>query len=215
MADNTHFYGFRPYQGNHKGGGTCHPKTVRCTVATGYTGQDDGSGFNVDLNIGDPVKLVSTGTIALANGGDAVFGVIAGFDYYWDGDVMRPTNKLPAAHAWGTDEGRRPYVHVIPVNACLWEVDVDDSTTFTTKATYQAGVYENVDHTCAGDSATSKAEPRLDISGHATTASLGWRIEAISQNQANADFSGANVKLIVSCNVSQDSGQAATTIAGV
>jgi hypothetical protein len=215
MADNEAYYGFRPYMGNHKGGGTCHPKTVRCTVATAYQAQDDGSGFSVDLNIGDPVKLVSTGTIALANTTESVFGIVAGFEYYWDGDVMRPTNKLPGGNAWGTVEERRPWVHVIPANACLWEVDVDDSTTATTFAAYQAFVFENVEHTCVGVSADATATPKLDISGHATTAGLGWRIEGVSQTKSNRDFSGANVKLIVSCNTSQDSGQAATTIAGV
>lgn len=213
MANNTSKYGFRPAFGG-QGGIPC-PKPQRMSVASAYQGQDDASGFSVDLNIGDPVSLVSTGTVGLANGGDPVWGVIVGFGYYWDGEVMTPTNRLPGGNTWGTVEERRPWVWVVPANACQWEVDVDENTTATTFAAYQLLVGQNIDHQCVGDATTAQARPLLDMATVTVAADTTWRIEAVSQTQDNRDFSGERVKLIVSCNESQAAGQAATTIVGV
>ena len=214
MANNTHYYGFRPFIGNPFKGGRSTPPAMEMTVASAYQAQDDGSGLSVDLNVGDPVKRVSDGTIALANTTEAVYGIIAGFGPYWNGSKMVPTNYLPGGTTW-TLEARKPVVYVIPVNACLWEIDVDENTTATTIGGYRAFIGENVTHTCVGVSATKKADPRLDISTHAVTESLVWRIEGISPSAHNADFTGTNVKLLVAANVSQDAGQAATNDVGV
>lgn len=212
--NNEHYYGFRPHIGNPAKGGRPSPPTVAKTVASGYQAQDDASGFSVDLNVGDPVKLVSDGSIALANTTEAVFGIIVAFGYYYNGSKMVPTNYLPGGSTW-TKEWQKPKVYVVPINACQWEIDVDEAVTATTEATYRALVGQNVTHTCVGVSATKKADPRLDISSAATTAGLVFRIEGISPSAQNKDFSGTNVKLLVSANLSQDAGQAATTIAGV
>jgi hypothetical protein len=212
MADNRSYYGFRPYIGDPNGG-VSFPQTVRKWVATGADHVDDGA-VSMDLNIGDPVKLVNDGSVLLAVGGDIVWGIVAGFEYYWDGDFMRPTNKLPNQNAWGTVEERRPWVHVIPARACWWEIDVDDNTTATTKAAYLALVGENCEFTCAGDTSTLKASPLADISTHATTQDHSLRIEGISDSRNNEDFSGERVKIIVSFNDTSHAGQAATVITG-
>lgn len=215
MSDNTHKYGFRPVKGAYAG--ASHPKAVRKFVASGYQAQDDGSGFSVDLNVGDPVKLVNDGSIALANTTNSVWGVIVGFGNYYNAanGRMEPTDKLPGGSTW-TGDDQRPWVYVVPTaDHQLFEIDVDDATTATTLTAYLALVGENCTHVCPGNSTTKKAEPRLDISLHATTESLVWRIEDVSMSQENQDFSGANVKLIVSCNETQHAGQAATNNAGV
>lgn len=212
MANNAVKYGFRPYLGS--AGGVSYPKAVRKSVATAYQATDDNA-VSVDLNVGDPVELVDDGTVELANTTDAVWGIVASVEPYWDGTRMTPGTKLPGGTAWGTVEARRTWVNVIPVNACQWEVDVDENTSATTFTAYQLLVGNNVTHTCINALGTATAEPLLDISLAATTAGLVWRIEAVSQSAENRDFSGTRVKLVVSCNISQAAGQAATTIAGV
>lgn len=217
MADNRHYYGFRPYIGDPNGG-VCFPQTVRKWVATGKDHTDDNAA-SMDLNIGDPVKLNSDGSVELAKGAsgtEVVWGVVAAFEYYWDGDFMRPTNKLPNQHAWGTIEERRPWVHVIPARSCWWEIDLDGAAgaVATTKAGFLARVGENVLFTCDGNTTTLKAEPYADSTAIATTAGHSLRIEGISDSRNNEDFSGKYVKLIVSFNETSHAGQAATTIAG-
>lgn len=215
MADNTHKYGFRAVKGSLNG--ACFPKGVRKSVASGYQAQDDASGFSVDLNVGDPVKLAADGTVELANTTEPAWGVIVGFDFYYNtaNGRMEPTDRLPGGSTWSGEE-QRPWLYVVPAGpGQLFEVDVDDAVTATTFAAYLALVGQNVTHVCPGNSTTRRAEPRLDISLAATTAGLNWRIEQVSQIQSNRDFSGANVKLIVSANIGQQAGQAATTIAGV
>lgn len=202
MANNTHLYGFRWHSARN--GGKEMPAPMRKHVATSQNDQSDGAAASVDLNIGDPVKLVSTGGVTLANTTDAVYGIIVGIAPYWNGTAMTPGKKLPNQTNWGTVESRRSYVYVVPAKAGYWEIDVDEATTFTTEATYRAAIGENVDHTCVGSGTT--ADPRIDISGHATTSTLGWRIEDISPSLHNRDFSGTNVKIIVSVNESQEAG---------
>jgi hypothetical protein len=194
--DNVATYGFRPYRSR---GAKLDP--IKCLVATGY--QAAPGAVNCDLNIGDPVALVSTGTVALMGAGSAAkgYGVIVGVAPYWDGSAMQPTNKLPGGTAWGTIQERASYVYVLPFWGITYEVDVDDAVTATTLAGYQAFVQENVDLVYSAVSASKKAFPRIDISGHATTNTLQFRIVGISDNQANQDFSGANVKLLVECNL--------------
>lgn len=203
MADNTHKYGIRPVKGAY--GGACHPKSVRKSVASGYQAQDDGSGFSIDLNVGDPVRILADGTVEIANTTEDVWGVITGFgnSYNASDGAMKPSNKLAGGGTWSGEE-QRPFVYVVPaVPGQLFEIDVDDAVTATTKAAYFALIGLNAEHTIVGVSASATADPRLDVSSGATTATLGWRIEDVSMTTENVDFSGANVKLIVSCNISQ------------
>lgn len=218
MADNTHYYGIRPVRSRL---GNMHNADYELRhVATAYQAQDD-SANSVDLNIGDPVQLVSDGSVALWNSGDAdlLYGVIVGFNDYWDGNVMQPTNRLPGGIAWGTNFTRAPYARVVPVDACDWEIDCDSTGQPTTRAGWEALLGQNVDMVCPGDlSDTSKpkADPYIDISTAATTATdLCWRIIGISPDASNKDLSGANVKLIVRANDVNVAGAAATPEAGV
>lgn len=212
MANNVHKYGFRWVKGWN--GSNNIPQPIRKTVATGQDDQDDGSN-SVDLNIGDPVKLVSTGGVALALTTNSIYGIISGIRPYWDGNVMRPRNKLPNQTSWGTVEARRSWVDVIPITSGLWEIDADENTSATTFAAYVAFLGENCNHTVPGNTSATSADPYLDISSHATTAALELRLVGISQSAENKDFSGTNVKLYVAANTSELPTQAATTIIGV
>lgn len=216
MADNVRKYGFRWYQGNHN---TC-PKPREFHVADAYQATIDGGGTNVDLNIGDPVKYVADGSVALANTTDVVYGIIVGIAQVYvsaDGGV-RPRDRVPGGTTGGGNLERQTRVLVVPARAGIWEVDVDDIVTATTEAAYRALIHSNVEHVCPGDttdSARPKAAPRIDISTTNTTAGHGWRIVGISKTLDNRDFSGANVKVLVMVNDSSEAGAAATTVAGV
>jgi hypothetical protein len=214
MADNTHYYGFR-WSVAANGGKAC-PVPERQHVASGQDDQDDSSN-SVDLNVGDPVKRISTGGVTLAQTTDAVYGIIVAVAPYWDGTRMTPGNKLPNQTTWGTVEERRSYVYVVPVSAGVWEIDCDDKVTATTLAAYRALIGENAEHTTPGNTALTSADPYLDISGHATTATLSWRIVDVSPTLANEDFSGSYVKLLVQINESQQAGFPASgsIVAGV
>lgn len=216
MADNTARYGFRWHKGNQN---TC-PKGMEFPVADAYQAKADDTTTNVDLNIGDPVKLVAGGTVALANTTDVVFGIIVGIARVYSSTlgVVAPINRVPGATTGGGLLDRQTRVLVVPAKAGVWEIDADDAVTATTEAAYRALVNKNVEHTCVADTTNAnlpKANPKIDISATATTAGLGWRIVGVSKTADNRDFSGANVKMLVMVNDSNEAASAATNVAGV
>lgn len=209
MADNVFRRGFRWYRAA-KGGKAC-PPPEEMVVATGYQGSING-GSNVDLNIGDPVRRLSTGYIEIADGnegasgGEDVYGVIVGFRQYWDGSKIVPyPNSLPGGTAWGTIWERRSIALVVPADAGRWVCQADDTTTATTVETYFALLGENCDHRLTTGSEPD-ANPKLDISTHSATNGQ-WRLVDYVRG-VDTDFSGANVELIVEVN------EAATQLAG-
>lgn len=200
MADNRAGYGFRPARGRFA------PSVVpeRRKVASAY--QAAPGAVNCDLNIGDPVSLVSDGTVALsgAGGGAGVYGVIVGIEIYHDGTKKIPcANKLPGGTSYSIADNTA-YVLVVPVSGIEFEADCDDAATATTKAAYEAFIGENCDISYTGSSTTKRANPRIDISTHNTTNTLQFRITGIGETQENQDFSGAYVKLRGVFNVVQD-----------
>jgi hypothetical protein len=215
-TNNRTSYGFR--WSTQNGGGPC-PQSIPFFVADAYQATVGGS--NVDLGVGDPVEMVSDGSVSLAAGSegtpDPILGIIVGVQRYYDGTVIRSGTVVPGASTGGGILERQTRVLVVPANWGLWEVDVDDNTTATTEAAYQAFINENADHVLVRTKVNGKfrAKPELDISGHATTAGLAWRIVGISQTFDNSDFGGKQVKLVVACNKAQWAGWPATTIAGV
>jgi len=200
--DNMAKYGFRYSMSN---GEPC-PNPVRRYVADGYQAKADDTTTNVDLNIGDPVKRLGDGTVALANGGDPIYGIIVGIEPYWNGSVMQPTSRLPGGTTSGGIFERQSAVLMVPAKGIYWEADVNDNTTATTEVAYRQFAGENVDHACVADLSNPsqpKANPRLAIAGHGTPTAQ-WRCEHLSSSLNNQDFAGANVKYVVSVNESQE-----------
>ena len=217
MANNRLNYGFRWSMGANSGR-PC-PAPIEMAVADAYQAQVGGS--NVDLGTGDPVALVSSGTVKLAAGSegtpDLIFGIIVGVAQYWDGTRVVRGDVVPGGSTGGGLLDRQSRVLVVPAKAGLWEVDVDENSTATTEAAYRAFIGENADHVLVRTQVRQKyrALPELDISSHATTAALQWRIMDVSRTRDNEDFSGEQVKLIVAVNESSEPGSAATTVSGV
>lgn len=205
MADNEIKYGLRWMKAF---GGRSDLQPFRCFVATAY--QAAPGAVNVDLHVGDPVKRVSDGSVAFCAATEAPYGVIASIGPYYDAGLgtMKFGSFLPGATAWtGTD--RASVVYVVPVANQVFEADCDDNTTATTLATFMTYYGENVD--LANPAVAPYANPRIDISTHATTNTLNWRILEVSP-RVNQDFTGNYVKLLITANIAQ---QAPYTILGV
>lgn len=217
MADNRFEYGFR---WDVAANGKSCPQPIEMFVADAYQATGDGGSPNVDLNAGDPVKLVSDGSVALANTTEDVYGILVAVYRVFDsasGNV-KPVNRVPGGTTGSGNLERQTRVGVVPASWGIWALQVDDKTTATTEAAYQAFIGENVNHVCAGDTTDAnrpKANPRMDISSHATTAGLTWRIVGISKNVSNQFFDESNVTMLTRVNKGQEAGWPATTITGV
>lgn len=212
MADNVSKYGFR-YQGLT--GGPGHLKPIMKIVATAESFDVTGGLQNAALRAGDVVTLLSTGGVTLCNGNETTpanpFGVVVGVLPYYDSTIgtsgaMRPSKSLPSDISWGTNLARQSKLIIQPfLPGLVFEVDCDDATTATTEAAYQALIGENVSmiNTAAASVSPPWVAPKLDISTHATTATLCFTIVGVSPTLDNVDFSGANVKLLVEANIAQ------------
>ena len=194
MADNTYNYGARWY--SNLNGGPC-PKPIWYSVASGYDAAP--GGVHVDLRPGDWVKEVSDGTVQLAVGGDALFGVVAEIGPFYNPaeGVMQYGQSLPfAVPVYGSNLSRASRVGVIPANGVVFSMMCDDATTATTEATYLALVHENVD--MVNVPVTPKAHPLIDISGHLTT-TMQLRIVGLPRGPV-VDFTGNYVPVLVTIN---------------
>ena len=198
MVDNAVEYGFRYFR--TIAGGPC-PHPIRGFVDTSESFDVNGGVANTSLRKGDLVRRKASGGFEQSDGTEdtteTVWGVVAAIVRYWDGDVMRPSSSLPSDIAWGTNLARQTLIEVIPVQGVIWEVDVDDTVTATTEAGYQALIGRNVQHVLSGATDGPGLEPKIDISGHATTATFPWHIHGVSPTVKNIDFSEDNVKLLV------------------
>jgi hypothetical protein len=201
MANNRHMYGFR-LASNLSGGGV--PPVLEFPVASGYASAEGGGTAPV-LSIGDPVQLAADGTVIHAQDdgtADTPYGVVVSVrNARVDGNgKSRPASFLPSGTTYTLDRDTS-IVSVMPFGRMLWEIDVDENTTATTRAAYQAFVGENADfaYVAATVNGQERVDPRLDISTHAAT-TAHFRIMGISKTAENADFSGENVKLLVQLN---------------
>lgn len=206
MANNASVYGFR-WVGNLYG--VSQPKPIEMAVASGANFTVSGDATNLNMNVGDLVKINADGTVSFAGGNEnsqasvAPWGVVVGMggQGFFNGTRMVRQPFLASGTTYGTNVSRQSKVLVVPFSMGLWEADVDDNTTATTYLGYQALIGENVDHRYIPNDTALAATPKINIASHAAaTTTLSLRIYGISQNFANQDFSGTNVKLIVSPN---------------
>jgi len=203
MADNPALYGFRYH---HTINGGPRPTPIWHHVVTGQSFDVNGGQANAELTKGDVVRLNASGGVEQCDGdedtAESPYGVVVGVGPYWDGEVMRPTKALPSDVNWGTILARRSMVAVVPVEGVVWEVDVDDATTATTRAAYDLLIMLNVEMVNSGAASQTPARlaPKINISTAATTNTFFWKIIGVSETAKNQDFSGANVKILVQSN---------------
>lgn len=207
MTDNIIRYGIR-WAGHYFG--MSQPKPVRIAMASGVNFTINGGSQNNNLNVGDPIKQLSTGYYTVCGGfenagntADPLFGIVCGFSRgYWTGTRMQPTTTLPSGVTYGTILDRQTLVDVVPCSiGSYWEIDAD-ATTFTTDATYRDIVGNNADHILT-ERANLSLLPQLHMAAGLGTGTAQWRIVQLSPTQANQDLTGNFVKLIVTPNESQ------------
>lgn len=185
-------------------------------VASGLASVVNPGAVACDLNVGDPVKYVNDGTIAMCATTDAIYGIVAGFSFVnatgsFGAGYLPYSDKLPTGTTFTAgDQVGQIFAHVIPVAGQLFEAMCDDNTTFTTEAGYITAFNENVEYVFTPDATSKQARPVLDISTHAAGAS-SWRLVDFSR-RIDADPSGTNFPLLVMCDRVQ---QAPYTLAGV
>lgn len=217
MVDNMLRYGFRAYTTL---AGKAMPPTREITIATAQEFDVTGLVQNASLRAGDVITRLNTGTATFCAGNETTpalpLGVVADVIQVLDTRTGQPgfSRVVPSAVAWGTNEQNRTRISYYPIESCVWEVDCDDAVTATTIAAYRLLIGLNVSMINTGPTVGTnprlEIRPKLDISTADTTNTLIFRIVGISESQHNIDASGANFKLLVVSNLSQE-----TAILGV
>ena len=218
MADNPVKYGFRLARMRsvyaHDG-----QEEAFCISAATFAG---GSATAASLRPGDPIVRLTSGAVNVAPGTDGtpgdVLGIVVGIKQYLDPSfanaVTARGNAIPYSTAYGTNLTLQSKLMYIPAEAAVWRIQVNDATTATTEAAYQAFIGENCSHIHTAASGGLSLLPKLNISTHAATAALDWRIVGIP-DPSMQDFSGANVELEVICNRPQSFTGATTMWLGI
>lgn len=209
---NPHRYGFR-FLKNRWGGDT--PEIYTGFLASGY--QPSNGAVNVNLNIGDPVKQLDDGSLALAIPGEAddddaderVFGVVAGFPQVLINSNVRPNAFYPGGTVYGTNLNNQTLVQVIPAEGCVWEIDTaTTSSSFDTKTEFQAviGAVARIVYTALNTTtANPKANPMIELSFGESTIVRQLRVVGLGRGFEQYDLTLASVPLQVVFNQVQAS----------
>jgi hypothetical protein len=207
MVANQHYYGFRWHSSIS---GTACPKPIEVPVASGYQAAVNGGG-NVNINIGDPIRLaggfavMAAGNEAAAGAAEPVYGIVVAIRPYnanpGSPTMLEPTDVLPGGTTY-TNSVSQSILEVVPAAGSYWACDVlNAGAAFDTYNEYLTLVNKNVDH-LLDDTGQNKADPVLDLTAP-TTATKQWRVQGVSKNAKNQDFAGAYVELIVAINETQ------------
>lgn len=208
MANNPHFYGIR----YHHSRMYPSPTPERVFVASGYQASVSPGPVACDICVGDPVVKVSDGTVAIASGTSAIYGIVTNILPFRDSvtGALRIGKQLPGGTTF-TAQNQATQVEILPWANVVFEIDVDDNVTATTEAAYKLFIGENANIVFSPDATNRRANPLLDISTHAVTATLPARIVDLAPIPTQ-DYSGTFVKLLITGNLAQ---QAPYTALGV
>lgn len=201
---NVSLGGFRPW-GTFTGGSGNLPHPMVQEVANNY---------GTAIGVGDIIKQVSDGTVAVAAASDNgnLLGVVVGLSKIVNGK-RQPTNYVAANTTFTpttVGSAQATLVEFLPLTGDLiLEVDADDGTTFTTLAGQIGAIGENCDMTTGTpDSTTGMSAYCLDISTHATTTAnfrivgiRGYTLDnGLSKQLVDNDPTVTRFKFLVVCN---------------
>lgn len=212
---NTHRYGIR-FARTISGSDT--PQVLTFPIATAYQpnpvfGTSDAS--NCNLNIGDPVRLLEDGSIALVqtaqdaagpnnDSDDYAFGVIVGFPRVLVGGYPRPGSFYTGATAYtgGIGSDNAPLVAVIPVEGNIFEIDANAVIGAGTKSAALAVVGQTasiVYSILTAGNGQPKANPLLGVSVLAAGGANQAQLVVVGLGKAGdaMDFAATNVTLQV------------------
>ena len=179
MANVDAPFGFKPVQ--KVGGGVSNQGQTEYAIANGY---------GTAIFQGDPVELVSTGTLEVANAaGNTIVGVFNGC-FYTDPTTQKPTfsNFYP-----GSIAAADIVANVIDDPNQLFEVQANGTVT-------AANVGENAETSYTAGS-TKSGISKAEVNTFASNASSTWIIVGLSKDPDNSDTSVANGNLIVKPNL--------------
>lgn len=232
---NTHRYGFRFVRSIS---GNDAPQILTYPIATAYAPTTVvGAGTSVNLNIGDPVKLLEDGSLGLVQAGqdtstvntdsdDFALGIIVGFPRVIVGGYPRPGSfyTTGTTYTGGLSSDSAPLVSIIPVEGNIFEIDSAAAPSPATLAGSMA--YVGMTATMTYSVLTSgtgqpKANPLLDLSTAAAGGAnqLQLVILGLGKNAYAQDHTSANVTFQVLWGAKQlqaaaDGSAAAGTIFG-
>lgn len=216
---NAHRYGFR-FVRSLSGNDT--PQIITLPIASGYQpGTVNGGGTNVNLNIGDPVRLVEDGTVQLTqtaqdvsgqndDSDDFCFGIVCGFPRIISGGSPRPGSFYTGGttYSGGIGGDSAPLVSIIPAAGNIFELDLDAAPTVQTLSGLMANVGQVA--TMAYSVLTTgtgqpKANPLISKSSitTATANQLQLLIVGVGKAAYAGDFTAANLPMQVMWNTLQ------------
>ncbi len=179
MANLDAPFGFKPVQ--KVGGGVSNQGQSEYAIANNY---------GTAIFQGDPVELVSTGTLEVANAaGNTIVGIFNGC-FYTDPTTQKPTfsNYYP-----GLVLADDIVANVIDDPNQLFEVQASGTVT-------AANVGENAETAYTGGS-TKSGISKAEVDTFAADAAATWIIVGLSKDPDNNDTSAANGNLIVKPNL--------------
>jgi hypothetical protein len=179
MANQDAPFGFRAV--GKVGGGVSNQGQTEYSIANGYA---------TAIFQGDPVELVSGGTLEVANAaGNTIVGIFNGC-FYTDPTTQKPTfsNYYP-----GSIAAADIVANVIDDPNQLFEVQASGTVT-------AANVGENAETAYTAGS-TISGSSKAEVDTFASNASSTWIIVGLSKDPENSDTSAANGNLIVKPNL--------------
>jgi hypothetical protein len=177
-------------------------------IATGYQpGTINGAGTNVNINIGDPIRLTEAGTVELTqiqqsaaglDSDDFAYGVVVGFPRVIVGGFPRPGSFYTGATAYtgGIGGDNAPLCAFIPVFGNIFEIDMDAAPTVTTLSGLMAnvGAVASMGYTVlTSGTGQPKANPLLTKStiAFASASELQLQIVGVGKRAYTQDFTAA------------------------
>ncbi len=206
---NTHRYGFRFVRSIS---GTDTPQILTYPIATAYAPTTVvGAGTSVNLNIGDPVKLLEDGTLGLVQAGqdvsganadsdDYALGIIVGFPRVIVGGYPRPGSfyTTGTTYTGGISSDSAPLVSIIPVEGNIFEIDAAAAPSPATLAGAMAYVGMTAAMTYSvltTGQGQPKANPLLDLSTAAAGGANQCQLQifGLGKSAYTQDMTAANV----------------------
>lgn len=216
---NPHRYGFRYVRS--LSGNEC-PQIITLPIASGYTpGTVNGGGTTVNMNIGDPVRLVEDGTVQLVqtaqdvsgqddDSDDFCYGVIVGFPRIIVNSSPRPGSFYTSGttYSGGIGGDSAPLVSIIPAAGNIFELDLDAAPTVQTLSGLMAlvgGVATMAYSVLTTGNGQPKANPLVSKSSvvFASNNQLQLQIVGVGKSAYTCDFTAANCPLQVMWNTLQ------------
>ncbi len=216
---NNHVYGFRWFRSLS---GASTPQIITLPITSTYQpGTINGGGTNVNLNIGDPIRLNEAGTVELTqtaqdvtgkdqDSDDFCYGIIVGFPRVIVGGFPRPGSFYTGGTVYtgGIGGDNAPLVSFIPAAGNIFEIDssaVVGAGTKNAAAALVGGVGTMVYSVLTSGTGQPKANPLLDAASVVKASANQLQLQVVGLGKKNdaMDFAATNLTFQVMWNCLQ------------